>query len=253
MAENYLPSKDGISIFGGEIYARREGETHPAGMGHCSLAEWTPEVEDIEVYASTTGTRTKIDTIYTELGATFNITLQEATARNMALALMGTQTELTQAASTSETLSVSDVKPGHLVDLGALDVSNVSAVDGSAQALTAGTDFIVDAASGTVKILTEQSQIDFTFDQAEIASADARSTIEILSNAAGVVAEFTIIGKNSKGKRYKLEGVMGNVRPSGGVQFISDGSGVQEIELEVDVIYNDALPDTPYGKVTPLN
>ena len=253
MAENYLPSTGGISIFGGEIYAKRSGETHPAGMGHCSLAEWTPEVEEIEVYASTTGTRTKIDTVYTETGATFNVTLQEATARNMAMALMGTQTELTQTASTSNTLTVNDVVPGHLVDLGALDVSNVTAVDGSAGSLTAGTDFIVDEASGTVKILTAQTQIDFTFDQAEIAAADARTTIEILSEVAGVVAEFTIIGKNSKGKRYKLEGVKGNIRPSGSVQFISDGSDVQTIELEVDVIYNDALPATPYGVVTPLN
>jgi hypothetical protein len=255
MAENYLPSGENITILGGELYFQPDGAPRARSMGHVDAFSWTPSIETEPVYAATSGVRKMVKEITREISVAISMTLKEATAANMAAALQGTVSNLVQAAQTAANKVETDLTPGELIELGALNVSNVVVTDGAATpvALVAGTDYLVNAEAGSILVLTAQAKMDVTFDAPEIVDADGKKVIEVLSNQEGVSGVFTVIGKNTQGKRYKLVGVRANLKPSGDVALLSDGSGVLSIELEGSGVENPANPGKAWGQLISLN
>jgi hypothetical protein len=58
-------------------------------MGNCTAFEFEPAVEVLEHFSSMTGVRSKDYTVVLEKSGTINVTLEEMTAENMALMLLG--------------------------------------------------------------------------------------------------------------------------------------------------------------------
>lgn len=252
MAENYLPSREAVTILGGELYFRPDGAARARSMGHVDAFTWTPSIEEEDVYAATSGVRQKIATITREVSVAISATLKELTVANMAIATQGEIGSYTQAAATAANLVEANVVPGEIIELGYLDVTNVVITDGTTP-LVAGTDYTVNAEAGTITVRTAQTTMNITFDAPEIL-AGTRQAIEVFANQGGVSGVFTIIGKNKQGKRYKLEGVRAKLKPAGDVSFLSDGSAVQLIEIEGSGIDNsDEDPIYPWGRLIALN
>lgn len=64
-------------------------------VGNVPEFEFTPEVEELEHFSSREGTRTKDRTVAIEKSASLRLVMEEWTAANLALALMGTPEENT--------------------------------------------------------------------------------------------------------------------------------------------------------------
>ena len=252
MAVSYLPSRENISIFGGELYFQPDGAARARSMGHVDAFSWTPSIEEDDVFAATSGQRQKIATIIKETSVSLSLTLKETTIANMAYAVQGIEKPLLQTAKPGATKEETDVVAGEMIELGALAVTNVTVTDGAAE-LENGVDYVLNAEAGVITALKPRAVFDVAFDIPAIAESDGRRVVEVLGSQDGISGVFSVIGKNTQGRRFKLSGVRATLKPSGDVAFLSDGSSVQSIELEGSGIANEALPLTPWGVLTALN
>ncbi len=80
---NYYIGKGAVSI-------KLEGEGSFRNVGNVPDFELTPEIEKLEHFSSTSGVRTKDRSVATTVGGTLRIVLDEITAANLQLALVGT-------------------------------------------------------------------------------------------------------------------------------------------------------------------
>lgn len=246
-----LPSRDNISIPAGETFFQPKGAPRAYSLGHIVSFGWTPSVEVEPVYSSITGKRTKIDEIEKDVNVSVSLTLQEMRPDIMGMAMAGKVSNLTQAAASAEVLSVSGVKEGEVIDLGYLDVTSVAVViDGGMEPAVEGTDYTVLAGAGHV-VARADGDYEITFDAPEITATDARAVIEVL-NKTGLEGTFTVIGKNEHGKRYMLRNFVATLQPSSEIPLHSDGSSVLNVELSGSGVYNDAMPNTPWGELVEL-
>lgn len=252
MSQSYLPSRENLSIFAGDLYFQPDGANRARSMGFVESFAWTPSVEIEDVFNANDGIRTKIDEMITEVSVEISMTLQETTITNMAYAMQGKVVDLVQAAQTGTEILSSDVYPGEMVDLGALNVSTVTVSDGT-NTLINGVDYVLFAEAGIVSARKAHATFNITFDAPEITNADNKQVIEVLSNQEGISGVFHVIGRNEKGRRYAFRSFRATLKPSGEVQLLSDGSGLQKVELTGSGIRNEALPLTPWGILQALN
>lgn len=252
MSANYLPNERNVSIFGGELHFQPDGAARSRLMGHIESFTWSLNVEVEEIWSAISGARTKIGERIKEVSAEMSMTLQEASAQNVAYATQGEMVELLQAAITGGAVNATNVVPGEVVDLGALNVSNVAITDGVSP-LVDGVDYILNAEVGLITVYTAQAQFDVSFDAPEITSADGRTAINILENQSGISGVFHVIGKNADGKRYAARDLRAILKPSGDLQLLSDGSSFQKVELTGTGTMNPLTPNTPWGRIIPLN
>lgn len=83
---NYLIGK-GFLLF------KPEGDSYYYHMGNCPEFTITPSVETLEHFSSMEGTRFNDDTIVLEKGGDIRIVMEEITAKNIALLMLGTVSE----------------------------------------------------------------------------------------------------------------------------------------------------------------
>lgn len=248
----YLPSGDNITLLNAKAYFLADGATRPASVGYIDSFSWTPSIEKAEKSNGNSGVQRTIKTKIKKMEAEVSVKLAEVAARQLAMALQATSTNYTQAAVKGATITATNVVPGELVDLGALRVSEVSAVAG-AVSLVEGVNYVLMAEAGAAEILTPHPEVIFTASAPEITAADARVSLSILANAEGVKGVWTLIGTNQDGERGRLDGVRTELTPSGAVSFISEDGDFQSIELSGKCVSNPALPLTPFGRWTVIS
>lgn len=244
-----LPSRENISIPAGEIFFEPKGAARPYSLGHIASFSWTPSVEVEPVYSSITGVRTKIDEIEKDVNVSISLTLQEMRPDIMGMAMAGAVSSLTQEAAVAETITVTGVKEGEVIDLGYLDAT-VSDVTVDMNPAEEGSEYTVLKGAGHV-IARADGDYEITFDAPAITATDARSVIQIL-NATGLEGTFTVVQKNPKGKRYMLRKFRATLQPNSEIPLHSDGSSVMNVEMSGAGVYNDALPATPWGELVEL-
>jgi hypothetical protein len=89
------PSIEGYLIGKGKVYFMREGES-PAvwrDMGNAPTFELTPKLTKLEHFSSREGVKVKDKTVVVEKAMELKLVLDEWTADNLALALLGTVTD----------------------------------------------------------------------------------------------------------------------------------------------------------------
>ena len=73
----------------GRVQIRVSGETNFRDIGNCPEFEFTPTIEKLEHFSSQTGVKSKDRTIVLSKAGTLRIVMEELTAENMRVALLG--------------------------------------------------------------------------------------------------------------------------------------------------------------------
>lgn len=248
MARSYLPSKKTVNIRTGQLYALFDGEQHYQNLGWVENAKLAIDVSEEDVKAATGGTAYTVKTIVTEAGGTLTVTLLNSTARNLAMQAAGDVNVLTQSSATDVEITATDVIPGHLIDLGKIKVTALTATSG-ASTLIDGVDYILNGKAGTVEFLTAHATVEITFSAAAVTAADGIDWISILTRPAGVSATFLIVGEDDEGKSFRASGINAALRASGDMGLIS--SEVNKIEV-TGKVYKGPDVSAPFGKVVEL-
>lgn len=88
-SSNSSPNIGNYYIGKGNVYIKLLGEPEFLHVGNCPTFEFEAKVTQLDHYSSMTGVRVKDFTAVTELNGTLSIILEEFSARNMGLALLG--------------------------------------------------------------------------------------------------------------------------------------------------------------------
>ena len=73
----------------GRVQVRLTGETNFRDIGNCPEFEFTPTIEKLEHFSSQTGVKSKDRTIVLSKAGTLRVVMEELTAENMRIALLG--------------------------------------------------------------------------------------------------------------------------------------------------------------------
>lgn len=87
------PNTGNYYVGKGRVYFKADGESVFRHMGNCAAMALTTEIEELDHFSSMEGVRSKDKSIVLEKSATLSITLEEWTAENLKLSLLGTITE----------------------------------------------------------------------------------------------------------------------------------------------------------------
>lgn len=244
-----LPSKSNITIPAGQVFWLPDGALRPYSLGHCKKFGWTPTVSTLPIEVSTSGRKTKIGEIEDSVEVAVSLTLQEMRPDILAMAMAGTQDVYTQTAIVNQTITVTGVKAGEIIELGALDAT-VSSVEVGGVATANGAGYTLLGAAGRF-IARVDGDFEIIFSAPAILTSAARSVITLL-NATGLEGVFTVIQVNDQGRRFMLQNFRATLKPSSEIPLHTDGGALAEVELSGSGVYNEALPLTPWGELIEL-
>lgn len=219
--------------------------TGEVALGNCPGVTVTIASEKWEHYSSETGLRQKDGGGVIQIDRTGSLICDNFSPSNAALWLTGTQETKTQAA-TAVTGENRVVKKGRIYQLGAttanpLGVRNVTGVavwstGGSPAALTAGTDYNVDAETGRIQILAAGAIDDD--DTVEFRYTPVAASFEAVKS--GAVAELTgalrIVSDNATGgnRDWYMPKVV--LTPDGDLPLIAEGTDVAQMNFGLEVL-----------------
>lgn len=83
------PNVDNYYVGKGIVYVKLPGDADYVDVGNVTAMEFTPEVEKLDHFSSRTGIKQKDKSVVIQVSATLKITMEEWTARNLALTLLG--------------------------------------------------------------------------------------------------------------------------------------------------------------------
>jgi len=181
---NYYYSGQG-SLYVGE----RDANGQPKGLlpvGNVPTLEISIEIEKFEHKEAETGNRSTDLTIIQELNGTFNAVLESITSANLALGFFGTSATVAGAVVAAEDILIETEEVIYpLANINIDDSVEPTCEDSLAASLTLDTDFEVDYANGTVKLLAayggslpETFTFGYTFLSQLKMSAFTKTTIE---------------------------------------------------------------------------
>ncbi|MDR1063248.1 MAG: hypothetical protein LBL48_04840 [Azoarcus sp.] len=146
--ENKLFSFQGY-VYLGDLSGRKI--VNPFWVGDATMAV-SLETESVEHNESFSGQRLPYGRLTTKKSATATLTLFEAKADNLALALYGSKVPVTAGTVTAETLPAAQA--GELVELDHSLISSLAIADSTSTALVEGENFSIENASGgLIKLL----------------------------------------------------------------------------------------------------
>jgi hypothetical protein len=90
MAGGFSPDTDNYYVGKGRVYFKKSGASDYRHLGNVASIELTPEIEELDHFSSMEGIKTKDKTIVLEKSAVMAMTMEEWTADNLALVLLGT-------------------------------------------------------------------------------------------------------------------------------------------------------------------
>jgi hypothetical protein len=251
VSANYLPSTDNLTIHNGEVYFRPLTATRARSLGLIDTFTWEPELDTLEVPVNRKGVRSIAKTLIRQVKVNLAMTLKELRSSNLVIAVQGEEAAYTQSAATSVEVTLTDVVPGEMHNIGYLNATAFAATDGS-EALVDGTDYSFDAASGTIEFLTAQDEFVYTVSAPAILEAAGKTAISILSKPSGLEGIFTVVGYSATGNRFMFDGIRGVLRPSGALSIVSDGEDLTQIELAGEGVLNTASAQYPWGRIVQL-
>lgn len=103
------PNTDNYAVGKGVLRMVMPGDLAPTDLGNAPEIELTFNIERLDHFSSRAGVRSKDRSIVLEKGGTLRVVLEEITARNMSLAMMGARDESDPAAVTIDVLSESSI------------------------------------------------------------------------------------------------------------------------------------------------
>lgn len=152
----------------GRLLIKVSGATQFQEIGDVEAMSISQDNTVLERFTNQTGTRTKADSRITQQNANLSFTMVQATARNLALAMMSDKNTLTQSLGTTQLSTLTSLQVGDIINTDKLNVTVQSFTD-TLTALTpwvATTNYVLDSASGTLKVVA-------------LPSADTSATLKV--------------------------------------------------------------------------
>lgn len=220
-------------------------------VGNASVFEpQAPDDETQEIYDYAEAETPLLDKQVTRRKMTMNATLHEFTLENVALALFGSVSALSQSTG-SVTDEAHTAYQGTYIKLAYRNVSSVVVDDGDTTTYVEGTDYTVDATTGRIYIMTtaeggsiaDEASIEVDYDYA----ADTSPTIAA-GMATTIEGTLRFIGDPKRGETYELEVWHFSLSTEGALSLIGDDYG--EMSLNFDVL-SDASnhPNEQYYRI----
>lgn len=219
--------------------------------GNANSISLASDITQVEIYSSTEAAGALLDSARTRIGYTLTASFNEFTMKNLEYCLAGTRNTKSQMIQTAIAVPFADVVAGRYYDTGYRRITDVIVykTPGSTP-LVSGTDYVLEADSGLVKIIDggaivngDDIAIEFdapalTIDQIRIAKSGPKIAHLLYladdANTGGVAA------------KDRLEIWRVDVAPEGELQFISDDYGAFSLSMKV-LTDSENHPDDPYG------
>lgn len=192
-------------------------------LGNCPTFEITPSPEEIKKYSSADKAANLIASDVLRTSLALRIVGDEFSKDNLAMALFGDTSTLSQTGSTVTNEAISGVLQGRYYPLSKRQVSVVTVTGPSGTPVyVANTDYKVDAVSGRIYIIegggiADAANIEVDFTYATIALPTVRGM-----NQTSVKGYLRFIGDPARGPKYECEIWRASVRADGAIGFISD-------------------------------
>lgn len=206
-------------------------------LGNCPSFSVQPAIETLDHYSSREGLREKDKSVNISVSNTARFTLDEYSAENLALAVLGT--EPTTVSQGSGSVTDEDVTSAHdkWVDLNYRNIAQAGFVvndDGGGGSYTEGTDYEVNRKRGMLKVLSTGSiadgvslDVDYTY------SSETWNKITAVTST-DLEGSLLFIGDPEEGVAYEMEVWKGKLRIAGELNFISDDWATMEFEFEIE-------------------
>ena len=192
-------------------------------LGNCPTFEVTPTSEDIKKYSSADKAADLIASDVLRTTLALRIVGDEFSKENLAMALFGDTSTLSQTGSTVTNEGVANVLQGRYYALSKRQVSLVTVTGPSGTPVyVVDDDYKVDAISGRIYIveggaITDGSDIEVDFTYGTIALPTVRGM-----NQTSIKGYLRFIGDPARGPKYECEIWRASVRADGAIGFISD-------------------------------
>ncbi len=192
-------------------------------LGNCPTFEITPTSEDIKKYSSADKAADLIASDVLRTTLALRIVGDEFSKENLAMALFGDTSTLSQSGSTVTNEAIANVLQGLYYPLSKRQVSSVTVTgSGGSPIYVVDDDYKVDAVTGRIYIveggaITDGSDIEVDFTYATIALPTIRGM-----NQTSVKGYLRFIGDPARGPKYECEIWRASVRADGAIGFISD-------------------------------
>lgn len=192
-------------------------------LGNCPTFEITPSPEEIKKYSSADKTASLIASDVLRTSLALRIAGDEFSKENLAMALFGDTSTLSQTGSMVTNEAITSVLQGRYYPLSKRQVSSVVVSGPSGTPIyTLTTDYKVDAVSGRIYIVEggaiddgDSIEVDFTY--ATIALPTVRGM-----NQTSIKGYLRFIGDPARGPAYECEIWRASMRADGAIGFISD-------------------------------
>lgn len=253
------PDTRNYSLGKGILYFDRfDADGNLAGeldLGNAPACSLTPTVESLDHFSSRQGLREKDLSIEVSLGLTVKFTLDEYSADNLNLALLGDRTIATESQPAGH--QVNDVITGysgkwtklfrrHLVNN---DASPVVVTDvAGTTTYVEGTDYELDAVIGRLKVITGGSISDG--DTLHVDYDYEATTFPVINPAtvSPVQGQLRFVGHPDQGPQYEGEFWKAKLKCTSDINFITDDWGTLEFEAEIQKD-ESGHPDYPWCKL----
>jgi hypothetical protein len=218
-------------------------------LGNIEKISVTPSVNKVEKFSSTKAAAVKLASVVINQTNLVDMTMSEFIPENLALALFGSTSTITQTSSaiTAEALTVGTggARLGMVYKTLNRNISIVSVKKG-ATTFVAGTDYdIINAAAGLIYlrptggtiVALDALTIDYT--------KGVFSGVQVSGGAVGKIqGALLFIGDPANGPTYELEIWRVNINPSGALDFLSDAFGTVPLQAEIldDSANHSAFP-----------
>jgi hypothetical protein len=243
---NYYVGKGVVSI-------KLTGDADYIDVGNCTEIEVTPKMTTLDHFSSRSGIKKKDKRIVTEQMMSIRIVMEEWSARNLGMALMGTAslvwtlTPTAAAGNTGDGVLTPTASPGTAKTMNGVytlactdattpgsEVFSVTGPLGAAviyASLTVGVAY-TDAFNATLAT----GATNFIVGDAITVAASAAASIDIFSQTI-IPAGVKFVGANDVGPKWTAEFPNCEFTPEKAISLISDGWA--PIELDGDVLYDN--------------
>lgn len=246
-------SGDQLLLGKGKVYFdRKDADGNLVGerfLGNCTQLQIGTEDELREKYSSATASAPLLKRVNVRRTQEFTLTLDHFNKENIALALMGDVSALTQGSGSVTDEVIGAVQQGRYYKTSYRNISTVTVEpSGGGEAYTLNTDYTIDAVTGRIYIvegggIADDDEIQVDYDYAEDTSVVVRSGV---SNTIEGFMRF--VGDPSTGPALEVEVWDVSINPDGVLDLISDEYA--EFSLKGAVQDDSANhPDEPYFRV----
>ena len=235
------PSTDNYQLGKGILYFDRfDANSAKQGwsdLGNAPAFSIQPTIETLDHFSSREGLREKDKTVNISVANTARFTLDEYSAENLALAILGTEPTTETQASGSAVNEAFTAAHDKWVDLAFrnINATNLNVEDaGGGGSYVLGTDYEMNYTRGMIKVLSTGSIADGASMETDYDYSGETHTIIAAVTSTDIEGSLLFIGDPEEGVKYEVEIWKGKLRIAGELGFISDDWATMEFEFEVE-------------------